>query len=66
MYKYIFVYIVLPLIKIKMIDFLSETFFPYFFNAHLNILDMVVSSLYANFGTACICYTSSHVSAGVT
>jgi hypothetical protein len=31
--------------------FLSETFFPYFFHVHLNILDKVVSSLYAIFGT---------------
>jgi hypothetical protein len=54
MYEYIFVYIVLPLIIIKIIDFLSETFFPYFFHVHLNILDKVVSSLYANFGTPCI------------
>jgi hypothetical protein len=54
MYKYIFVYIVLLLIIIKLIDFLSETFFPYFFHVHLNILDKVVSSLYAHFGTACI------------
>jgi hypothetical protein len=54
MYEYIFVYIVLPLIIIiKIIDFLSETFFLYFFHVHLNILDKVVSSLYANFGTPC-------------
>jgi hypothetical protein len=33
---------------------LSETFFPYFFHVHLNILDKVVSSLYAIFGTPCI------------
>jgi hypothetical protein len=33
------------------IDFLSEIFFPYFFRVHLNILDMVVSSQYAIFGT---------------
>jgi hypothetical protein len=32
--------------------FLSENFFPYFFHVHLNILDKVVSSLYAIFGTA--------------
>jgi hypothetical protein len=31
--------------------FLSENFFPYFFHVHLNILDKVVSSLYAIFGT---------------
>jgi hypothetical protein len=31
--------------------FLSETFLPYFFHVHLNILDKVVSSWYANFGT---------------
>jgi hypothetical protein len=29
----------------------NKTFFPYFFHVHLNILDKVVSSLYANFGT---------------
>jgi hypothetical protein len=34
--------------------FLSESFFPYFFHVHLNILDEVVSSLYAIFGTPCI------------
>jgi hypothetical protein len=51
MYKYIFVYIVLSLIIIKIIDFFSETFFLYFFPVHLNILDKAVSSLYANFGT---------------
>jgi hypothetical protein len=34
MYEYIFVYIVLVL----------QTFFPYFFRVHLNILDTVVSS----------------------
>jgi hypothetical protein len=34
---------------------LSETFFPYFFHVHLNILDKVVSNLYAIFGTPCIC-----------
>jgi hypothetical protein len=34
--------------------FLSETFFPCFFHVHLNILDEVVSSLYAIFGTPCI------------
>jgi hypothetical protein len=34
--------------------FLSETFFPYFFHVHLSILDKVVSSLYAIFGTRCI------------
>jgi hypothetical protein len=28
--------------------------FPYFFHVYLNILDTVVSSLYANFGTPCI------------
>jgi hypothetical protein len=33
---------------------LSETFFSYFFHVHLSILDKVVSSLYANFGTPCI------------
>jgi hypothetical protein len=33
---------------------LSQTFFPYFFHVHLDILDKVVSSLYANFGTPCI------------
>jgi hypothetical protein len=55
MYEYIFVYIVLPLIIIiKIIDFLSETFFPYFFHVHLSIFDKVVSSFYANFGTPCI------------
>jgi hypothetical protein len=57
MYKYIFVYIVLPLIiiiKILNVFFLSETFFPYFFHIHLNILDQVVNSLYAIFGTPCI------------
>jgi hypothetical protein len=52
MYEYIFVYVVLSLIIIiKIIIFLSETFFPYFFHVHLNILDKVVSSLYAIFGT---------------
>jgi hypothetical protein len=52
MYEYIFVYIVLPLIIIiKIIYFLSETFFPYLFHVHLNILDKVVSSLYVIFGT---------------
>jgi hypothetical protein len=54
MYEFIFVYIVLSLIIIiKIIDFLSETFFPYFFHVHLSILDKVVSSLYAIFGTSC-------------
>jgi hypothetical protein len=48
MYEYIFVYIVLPLIIIMI--FLSETFFPYFFHVHLNILDKVINSLYI-FGT---------------
>jgi hypothetical protein len=43
--------IILLIIIIKIIDFLSETFFPYFFHVHLNILDKVVSSLYGNFGT---------------
>jgi hypothetical protein len=52
MYEYIFVYIVLSLIIIiKIIDFLSEIFFPYFFHVHLNIIDQVVSSEYAIFGT---------------
>jgi hypothetical protein len=61
MYEYIFVYIVLPLIiyiyffNNKNVFFLSETFFPYFFHIHLNILDQVVNSLYAIFGTPCIC-----------
>jgi hypothetical protein len=51
-YEYIFVYIVLPLIIIiKIIYFFFEKFFPYFFHVYLNILDTVVSSLYANFGT---------------
>jgi hypothetical protein len=56
MYEYIFVYIVLLLIIIIkiIIFFLSETFFPYFFHVHLNILDKVVSSLYVIFGTPCI------------
>jgi hypothetical protein len=61
MYEYIFVYIVLSLIIIiKIIDFLSETFFPYFFHVHLNILDTVVSSLYTIFGTACM-YICIHI-----
>jgi hypothetical protein len=52
MYEYIFVYIVLSLIIIiKIIDFLSETCFSYFFHVHLSILDKVVSSLYAIVGT---------------
>jgi hypothetical protein len=34
--------------------FLSETFFLYFFHVHLNILNKVVSSLYAIFGTPCM------------
>jgi hypothetical protein len=54
-YEYIFVDIVLPLIIIiKIINFLSETFFPYFCHVHLNILDKVVSSLYTIFGTLCM------------
>jgi hypothetical protein len=52
MYEYIFVYIVLPLIIIiKIIDFFVGNIFSIFFHVHLNILDKVVSSLYANFGT---------------
>jgi hypothetical protein len=55
MYEYIFVYIVLSLIIImKIIDFLSENFFPYFFHVHLNILDQVVTSECAILGTPCI------------
>jgi hypothetical protein len=51
MYEYIFVYIALALIIIKIIDFFVGKIFPIFFYVHLNILDKVVSSLYANFGT---------------
>jgi hypothetical protein len=55
MYEYIFVYIVLSLIIIiKIIDFIVGNIFSIFFHVHLNILDKVVSSLYAIFGTLCI------------
>jgi hypothetical protein len=53
MYEYIFVYIVLPVLDC-VTNFYNKTFFPYFSHVHLNILDKVVSSLYANFGTPCI------------
>jgi hypothetical protein len=43
------------------IIFLSEKFFPYFFHVHLNILDKVVSSLYAQFGTPCMYITYVHI-----
>jgi hypothetical protein len=55
MYEFIFVYIVLSLIIIiKIIDFFVGNIFSMFFHVHLSILDKVVSSLYAIFGTACI------------
>jgi hypothetical protein len=54
MYEYIFVYIVLSLIIIiKIINFFVGNIFSIFFHVHLNILDKVVSSLYAIFGTLC-------------
>jgi hypothetical protein len=49
MYEYIFVYIVLSFLQLLI--FLSDFFFPYFFHDHLNILDQVVSSERAIFGT---------------
>jgi hypothetical protein len=55
MYEFIFVYIVLSLIRIiKIIDFFFGNIFYIFFHVHLSILDKVVSSLYAIFGTPCI------------
>jgi hypothetical protein len=60
MYEYIFVYIVLPLIIIiKIIVFFVGNIFSYFFHVHLNILDKVVSGLYANFGTPVYCNSTS-------
>jgi hypothetical protein len=57
MYEYIIVYIVLSLIIIiKIIDFFVGNIFPYFFHVHLSILDKVVSSLYAIFGTPLYVY----------
>jgi hypothetical protein len=75
MYEYIFVYIVLPLIIIKIINFFVGNIFSIFFHVlHLDILDKVVSSLYANFGTpVCISrprnhltYSSRHGISGIT
>jgi hypothetical protein len=61
MYEYIFVYIVLPLIIIKIINFFVGNIFSIFFSCTY-ILDKVVSSLYANFGTpVCISRPRNHL-----